>query len=47
MLGLSELKPLVKQGFERGFISRSWLAFKDFEQYLQSAIDAAAAAKGR
>jgi hypothetical protein len=40
MLGLSELKPLIKQGFECGFISRSSLAFKDFEQDLQSAIDA-------
>jgi hypothetical protein len=38
-LGLSELKPLVKQAFERGFISRSWLGFKDFEQDLQCALD--------
>jgi hypothetical protein len=40
MLQLREFKPLVKQAFQRGFISRSWLAFKDFEQDLQRAIDA-------
>jgi hypothetical protein len=39
MLGLSELKPLVKRAFERGFIGPSWLAFEDFEWDLQSAID--------
>jgi hypothetical protein len=39
-LGLSEFKPLVEQAFERGFISRSWLGFKDFEQDLQLAIRA-------
>jgi Protein of unknown function (DUF1186)/SEC-C motif len=39
MLGLSELKPLVKQAFQHGFVSQSWLAFKDFEQDLQLAID--------
>ncbi len=39
MLGLSELKPLVKQAFKRGFISPSWLGFKDFEWDLQTAID--------
>jgi Protein of unknown function (DUF1186)/SEC-C motif len=38
-LGLSELKPLVKQAFKRGFISPSWLGFKDFEWDLQTAID--------
>jgi hypothetical protein len=38
MLGLSEHKPLVKQAFERGFISPGWLGFKDFEQDLQCAI---------
>ena len=39
MLGLSELKPLVKQAFERGFISPGWLGFEDFEQDLQCTID--------
>ena len=39
MLGLSELKPLVKQAFERGFIDPGWLEFKDFEQDLQCTID--------
>jgi hypothetical protein len=39
MLGLSELKPLVKQAFERGFINPGWLGFKDFERDLQCAID--------
>jgi hypothetical protein len=39
-LGLSEFKPLVKRAFARGFISRSWLGFKDFEQDLQRAISA-------
>jgi hypothetical protein len=39
MLGLSELKPLVKQAFERGFIDQGWLGFEDFEEDLQCAID--------
>lgn len=39
VLGLSELKPLVKQAFERGFISPSWLKFRDFEDDLRRAID--------
>jgi uncharacterized protein DUF1186/SEC-C motif-containing protein len=39
MLGLSELKPLVKQAFERGSIDPGWLGFEDFEQDLQCAID--------
>src|SRR5258708_5955088 len=38
ILRLSELKPLVKQAFERGFISPSWLGFKDFDQDLQRVI---------
>jgi hypothetical protein len=38
MLGLVELKPLVKRAFERGFISRSWLEFEDFEDHLRSAL---------
>jgi Protein of unknown function (DUF1186)/SEC-C motif len=39
MLGLSELKPLVKQVFERGFIGSYVMRFEDFERYLQCAID--------
>jgi len=39
MLGLSELKPLVKQAFERGFIDPGWLGFEDFEEDLQCVID--------
>ncbi len=38
-LGMSELKPLVRQAFERGFIRPSWLNFRDFEGDLQRAID--------
>jgi hypothetical protein len=37
VLGLSELKPLVQQAFERGFISPSWLEFRHFEADLQRA----------
>jgi hypothetical protein len=39
MLGLSELTPLVKQAFERGFIGPSSIKFKDFEQDLQRTIE--------
>jgi hypothetical protein len=35
MLGLVELKSLVQQAFERGFIDRYWLAFEDFERDLE------------
>jgi hypothetical protein len=38
-LGLTELKPLVQQAFERGFIDTSWLGYKDFEQDLQHAVN--------
>jgi uncharacterized protein len=31
MLGLTELKVLVKRAFDRGFIDRHWLGFEDFE----------------
>jgi Protein of unknown function (DUF1186)/SEC-C motif len=34
MLGISELKSLVKKAFNRGFIDRSVLDFEDFEQDL-------------
>jgi hypothetical protein len=39
MLGLVELKPLVVEAFERGFISESWLSFQDFETDLRGAIE--------
>jgi Protein of unknown function (DUF1186)/SEC-C motif len=38
LLGLAELKPLVRQAFERGYISPSNLGFADFEEDLQRAI---------
>jgi hypothetical protein len=34
-LGLSELKPLVQQAFERGSIDPSWQTFKNFEEALR------------
>jgi hypothetical protein len=39
LLGLAELKPLVKQAFARGFISCTWLGFEHFEEDLRAAID--------
>jgi Protein of unknown function (DUF1186)/SEC-C motif len=42
-LGLVELKPLVEQAFARGFISDTWLEFKDFEEDLQKGINDPAA----
>ena len=41
LLGLEELRPLVKQAFERGFISPTWLSFADFESDLQETISGA------
>jgi Protein of unknown function (DUF1186)/SEC-C motif len=38
-LGLSELKPLVRQAFERGFIGSFMMEFEDFEEELQRVID--------
>jgi hypothetical protein len=38
-LGLADMKPFVRQAFERGSIDPGWLAFKDFEKDLQHAID--------
>jgi uncharacterized protein len=38
-LGLSELKPLVEQAFERGFIDSSWVGYEDFEEDLQRAVE--------
>jgi hypothetical protein len=43
LLGLAEIKPLVEQAFDRGFISRGWLGLKDFEEDLQKGIDDPAA----
>jgi hypothetical protein len=40
LLGLSELKPLVRQAFDRGLIDPGWLSFKHFEQDLQCAVQA-------
>jgi uncharacterized protein YchJ len=39
LLGLVELKPLVEQAFERGFISRTWMRLHHFEEDLRQAID--------
>jgi hypothetical protein len=39
LLGLVELKPLVEEAFQRGFISESWLSFHHFESDLQHAIE--------
>jgi hypothetical protein len=39
LLGLAELKPIVKEAFARGLISRSWLDFHHFEEDLQKGID--------
>ena len=38
-LGLTELKPLVKEAFQRGSIDPMWLRFKDFEEDLQYSVD--------
>jgi hypothetical protein len=42
MLGFEELRPLVKQAFERGFISPTWLSFEDFDGDLQETISGVA-----
>ena len=39
MLGLSDLKILVKKAFDRGFIDRHVLGFDDFEQDLKRGIE--------
>jgi hypothetical protein len=41
LLGLEALKPLVKQAFERGFISSAWLSFTDFESDLHETVSGA------
>ena len=38
-LGLSEMKPLVQQAFQRGSIDPAWLTFEDFEEELQYSVD--------
>jgi hypothetical protein len=38
-LGLTELKPLVQQAFQRGSIDPEWLTFTDFEEDLQYSVD--------
>ena len=38
-LGLAELKPLVKQAYQRNSIDPEWLTFKDFEEDLQYSVD--------
>ena len=38
MLGLVELVPLVRDAFERGFISRGWLSFEDFQEDIDGVI---------
>jgi hypothetical protein len=38
-LGLTELKPVVKEAFLRGSIDPEWLTFRDFEEDLQYTVD--------
>lgn len=38
-LGLTELKPLVLQAFQRKSIDPTWLTFENFEEYLQYSVD--------
>ena len=39
MLGLTDLKPLVAQAFQRGSIDSTWLGFEHFEQDLAHAVE--------
>jgi Protein of unknown function (DUF1186)/SEC-C motif len=39
LLGLADLKPLVEQVYDRGFISLGWSEFSDFEADLQKGVD--------
>jgi Protein of unknown function (DUF1186)/SEC-C motif len=39
MLGLVELKEIVKQAFDRGIIDNRWLSYKDFESDLEHAVE--------
>jgi hypothetical protein len=38
-LGLAELRPLVKQAFERGSVDPTWLSFEDFDEDLNAALE--------
>jgi hypothetical protein len=38
-LGLTELKPLVQQIFQRGLIDPGWLTFRNFEEDLQYTVE--------
>jgi hypothetical protein len=38
-LGLTELKPLAQQAFQRNSIDPDWLTFKEFEEDLQYSVD--------
>jgi hypothetical protein len=38
-LGLAELRPLVKQAFDRGSIDPTWLSFTDFEKDINAALE--------
>lgn len=38
LLGLHELRDIVKQAFDRGYIAPEWLGFEDFEEDLQQGI---------
>jgi hypothetical protein len=38
-LGLTELKPLVQQAFQRKSIDPTWLTFENFEEDLQHTVD--------
>jgi len=38
-LGLAELRPLVKQAFERGSVEPTWLSFEDFEEDMNAALE--------
>jgi len=38
LLGLAEMRDLVKQAFDRGFVDPSWLGFHHFEKDLEGAI---------
>jgi len=39
MLGMSDLKILVKRAFDRGFINPTWIGFDDFERALKRALE--------
>jgi hypothetical protein len=39
LLGLNDLRDLVKQAFENGYIAPEWLGFEDFEEDLKQGIE--------